>query len=135
MARALIKEIKDAKKNYVLNGNFNLWQRTSALQTFGGQVTYHADRFAWAAGTITGTVKSEQMSKGVYSNSGILPGSIDNLQRYEVQTAQPSLGAIATAGRADSIASNNLNFTTTNYGLAGRGTFSVPSWSTQIKDL
>lgn len=98
MPRVLIKEIKDSKKNYIINGNFDLWQRTSAFQLFGPQITYHADRFAWAAGTITGVVKSEKLAVTNYSNSTIIPRSCVSMQRYEVSTAQPSLGAGATAG-------------------------------------
>lgn len=50
-------------------------------------------------------------------------------------TSFPGAHLSPNAGRADAIASNNLNFTTTNYGLTGRGVFNITSWSTQIKDL
>ena len=98
MARALIKEIKDAKKNYIINGNFNFWQRTNVTQTYGAQITYHADRFAWAAGTITGAVLSARANPNVYSNTSIIPRSCVYAQQYICSTAQASLGANATAG-------------------------------------
>lgn len=98
MARVLVKEIKDSKKNYIINSNFTFWQRTTALQTYGAQQTYHADRFQWAAGTITGAVRSEKLAVTNFSNSSIIPRSCVFMQRYEVGTAQPSLGAGATAG-------------------------------------
>ena len=87
-----------AIQNYAINGNFAIWQRTTAAQTYGAQIAYHADRFAWAAGTITGTVKSEMIAVTNFSNSSILPKSCGFMQRYEVQTAQSSLSANSTAG-------------------------------------
>jgi len=98
MPRVLVKEIKDTKKNYLINGNFDLWQRTAANQVFGASQNYHADRFQWAAGTITGQVTSEKAVVTDYSNSSSLPRSCSFMQRYTTTTAQPSLGADATAG-------------------------------------
>ena len=96
----LILEYTDAdkEKNFWINSDFELWQRGSGPLTFGSIIQYHADRFAYASGTVTGTVKSEKIVKSNYSNSSSLPISITYMQRYEVQTAQPSLSAGSTAG-------------------------------------
>jgi hypothetical protein len=99
MARTLIKEIKDSKKNYLINGNFNLWQRGAANVTGLGSVqTYHADRFQWAAGTITGQVTSSKTSVTTYANNTSLPRTCSFMQQYTVTTAQPALSAGSTAG-------------------------------------
>lgn len=95
---SLTPRIDVLEKNYIINGNFGFWQRTSAAKFFGAEVTYHADRFAWAAGTITGQVKSESLASSNYSNSSILPKNCGVMQRYEVTTAQASLSAGSTAG-------------------------------------
>ena len=95
----LIYEYTEADKirNYIINGNFELWQRADAFKLFGSTIEYHADRLAWTAGTITGIVKSEKMPISTFSNSAILPKSCRSMQRYEVSTAQAVLGAAATA--------------------------------------
>jgi hypothetical protein len=98
MARELVKEIPSIKKNYILNSNFSLWQRSTANQVFGASISYHADRFSWAAGTITGQVTSEKRAKTDYSNSTIIPAVCDDIQRYTVSTAQAVLSAGSTAG-------------------------------------
>lgn len=88
----------DKLHNYVINGNFLIWQRTVGPKSFTAEINYHADRFAWAAGTITGVVQSEKVGVTVFSNSSLLPKNCDTCQRFEVTTAQPVLGADATAG-------------------------------------
>lgn len=59
---------------------------------------YHADRFAWAAGTITGQVTSYRAPVATYSNNAILPKSCSIMQQYQVTTAQAVLNADSTAG-------------------------------------
>ena len=86
-------------QNYLKNSAFNFWSRTeAAVSGLGAVQQYHADRHQWAAGTITGLVRSEKVGVVVFSNSSILPRSVDTMQRYEVTTAQAVLSANSTAG-------------------------------------
>lgn len=99
MARVLVREIKQDKKNYILNGNFELWQRGFGNVTGLGSVQqYHADRFQWAAGTITAQVTSFRAPVATYANYTSLPRTCNYMQQYSVTTAQPSLSAGSTAG-------------------------------------
>lgn len=118
MARELVKEITSIKKNYILNSNFALWQRTTANQTFGGVQQYHADRFQWAAGTITGQVTSSKSSKTDYSNSAIVPAVCDDIQKYTVSTAQAVLSAGSTAGPWYKLEGSDLEDLLHNGGIA-----------------
>lgn len=86
-------------KNYIINSNFKIFQRGYTAQTgLADVIRYHADRFAWAAGSIGGVVKSENLDSSAYGNSSILPRNCNKMLRYEVTTDQSVLNANATAG-------------------------------------
>lgn len=101
VVQPLIQEYteQDKQTNYIINSDMNIFQRTeSAVSGLGAVIQYHADRFAWAAGTITGQVRSEKVGVVVFSNSNLVPKTCDSMNRYEVTTAQASLNADSTAG-------------------------------------
>lgn len=57
MARVLIKEIKDARKNYIINGDMRVSQRASSFTNPTN--AYTLDRWLWGSSTAVGNISQD----------------------------------------------------------------------------
>lgn len=97
MARALVKNIKDVRRNYLINGDFEIWQRQVSFSATG----FTADRwYATISGTATITRNTSAPPAGSaanlrYTSSG--GASFFIVQALEDVTLLPAKGKVITA--------------------------------------
>lgn len=87
MARALVKQLNQSRKNYLINSNFDYWQRNTTF-TAPAQFSYLADRWYNQSALNTGSVFQIGSNQGEFIPAGI---SATNYASYLYNTTAPRM--------------------------------------------
>lgn len=131
MARALVKQIKDVRRNYLINGDFEFWQRNISFSATG----FTADRwYATISGTATLTRNTsapptDSVATMRYTSGG--GASFFIVQALEDNVLLPAKGKVVTASvKIKRNSTYNANFIFAIEKNATANTTTGGSWST-----